>query len=831
MRSNRVSISVFLLLICSAVVPVTAEDFAEKTYSVRLKITSSLPCENIPMDPMIDFTSLIQPPDSIYHQGYPPVAAFGVLNLNTIQVMDSKTGKVVPHALSEHFSYGDKGRVLWLIEDPDHTEYEIRFRNAAKRPPLIPQKYIPMIGVGDTIRYNAGVPRPSTMRYPSRLVDLTGDGKPDLVGALSHVYVPGWPYGCIVSYPRMGSMDKFEFGEMIRVRYGDQIEAGAFKDFRGPYLAADVVDLNRDELPDVLYTTPAETVLRGGAEDIYKYAHIYLNSGSRDDGGMPILLASGRLSLPPAHGSLTHLSEDDGDERWWGPIRAVDLDNDGSLDIVVGQMYKDESSDDDTSHFLKNTNPDGWPMQLAEPVEINSGRRACYYDLDGDGLLDAVGLTKDPKGERIYREDIITWRKNLGGDPPKFGKSEKIQGIDDIRVEFVSAVNNKLERGLLISTLDFFPVFFEQVKNQSGKPYFRRRDAVSNSAVMVTGDQASPYPCDWDGDGDWDLVVGGGHGWPRIIINEGTNLKPAFAEPREILSEGKPIRIFMTNVFPGVTKKFPHDMGYPFPSYIDWNADGLPDLMVPNLTNRVFWYKNIGTRQQPKFGPRQQVTVDEYPETPESLAATTKLLNAGLNPRMDRPLDPNQPFGWRARAGFGDLNGDGLMDMVHADGSTQKNNGDYASGYALFVQYRDSQGKLKLRKDRPVTLPDGSLLKAAVSITTQAFVADWDNDGLLDLICHWGPDNTKCKPVFVRNIGTKTDPKFDYPVDICYWGEPLFNLVKHGPYWAVYDVDKDGSPDLLAGLAYGNYAFYRRASLEMKERPKFVLENVKKLNR
>ena len=108
---------------------------------------------------------------------------------------------------------------------------------------------------------------------------------------------------------------------------------------------------------------------------------------------------------------------------------------------------------------------------------------------------------------------------------------------------------------------------------------------------------------------------------------------------------------------------------------------------------------------------------------------------------------------------------------------------------------------------------------------------DWDRDGLLDLICHWGPANTKCQPMFVRNIGTRTKPRFDHPRPLSLWGQPLYNLMKHGPYWAVHDIDGDGRPDLLAGYAYGNYAFYRRTAMHMPARPTFQIGTARMLDR
>ncbi len=124
---------------------------------------------------------------------------------------------------------------------------------------------------------------------------------------------------------------------------------------------------------------------------------------------------------------------------------------------------------------------------------------------------------------------------------------------------------------------------------------------------MALSDQAWPYLCDWDNDGDLDLLVGGGYGWPRILINEGSNERMAFSESQYILSEGEPIRLTRDKILGG---KNWHNMGYPFPAYTDWDSDGLPDLLLPNETNRIFWYKNIRPPEKPQVGPQLQIICD-----------------------------------------------------------------------------------------------------------------------------------------------------------------------------------------------------------------------------
>jgi len=752
-----------------------AGESAGESASVRLTVTSELPMPRVPMDPSIDFGALIK-----------AAGMAGVLNPNTIRVVNVATGQSVAHAVNEDFAYADSGRIEWVIQDPNHKEYDVRFSTAAVRPPQEPAACIPLIGVGDLLRYNAGEPRPIVMSYLSRLVDLTGDGKPDLVGCWNYAYRPGSPWDGVICYPRVGGDDEFLFGDLVRIRYVENAGSSDFKHLSHTYMFADFADFNGDGRPDLVYAP-------GGADKVY----FYLNSGRRDSGGMPVFVASGSASRPSGSWSS-------------GPCRAVDLNRDGAIDLVVGKTW------------LKNTNAKGWPFVAAPPTEIDAGLEPCFYDIDGDGALDAVCLVNSDDGDLMGTS--LRWRRNLGGDVPKFGPPQPVPGIDAERPNYIGVVDSGTRRGLLVLHEVYQVVsFFEQTRDASGKPAFKRFGrAQSVSAVASLSDQAWPFACDWDGDGDWDLLIGGGYGWPRIVINRGSTQHPALTEPQAILSEGKPIRILRNDILGG---KCWHNMGYPYPTFVDWDGDGLPDLVIPNETNRIFWYKNIGMRQEPRFSPQLQVICDGYPDSPEKRAQSARLANNDKTPNAPYPHEKDEPFFWRTGAAFGDYNGDGLIDLVTLDCLTSK--------CWLFARYRDGQGQLRLRKDRPMKLADGRVIDDSIVARsahwTESFkCVDWDGDGLPDLVYSCaGTETSKGSIYLLRNVGTRTDPVFANPVTLCCFGVPI-KVTAHGPHPYVGDLDGDGKPDLLTCVEWSVYPFYSYPAMQMKQRPTFTLGSVKR---
>lgn len=731
----------------------------------RVPITVVTPAElaNVPCDPLIDFEAL-----SSEH------GLRGEPNLNSIRVIDRKTGQRVPHALGSGFQHGPQGRIEWVMADPRQHEFEIQFSLVPQRVPVVPPSNVPLIGTGDLLRYNAGKPRPIVLAHSARLVDLTGDGRLDLVGCWNYAYRPGEPWNGVVCYPRVGEEGTFHFGDRIQLRY--RAEAGAeLKSFTHTYLAADVADVDRDGHTDLV-------VARRGA----KRAEFYRNTGERDAGGMPIFEPAGSMVVPG-----------------WEACRAVDLDEDGILDLVVDGV------------FVRNQNGEGWPFQPAEAITLDAGRKPGFVDVNGDGRLDAVCLqgaeTAQPNGYRI------AWRMGLGGSLPTFSAEKTLTGIDGDWCTMVGLATDGDRVGLLIQHDVYQSVsLFEQTGMVDDEPRFERRArAESTSAVMSLSDQAWPSTCDWDDDGDLDLLVGGGYGWPRIVINEGTRTEPRFAEPKRILADGEPIR-FVRNEILG-EPDHGHDMGYPYPVFVRWDDDDLPDLICPNETNRIFWFRNVGTQGSPQFSGRRQLLVEGYPESDESRRRSAeRALEATY------PLEKEQPFFWRTAAAFADWNGDGLTDLITHSGDTRQ--------ATLFAQYRDATGTLRLRREKAVLLTDDRPIDDRIvnrrSHWTEGFRAyDWNSDGLMDLIyscagSHAGiQDNGSI--YLLLNRGTRETPVFSAPQTMRCFGEPI-RITNHGPNAWPCDFDGDGQPDLITCVEWSVYPFYSHAALTMPERPKFV---------
>ena len=738
----------------------------------HLQVKSALPQDlgHIPFAPLVDFAALIT-----------RAGVAGRLDPNSIEITNLATGAAVEYGRSEDFAYGDSGRLEWVIEDPAHTEYAIRFEYSAGRPPLEPQAYIPLVGVGDLLHYNAGAPRPLTLSSSMKLVDLSGDGNADLVGCWNYYHRPGAPLGGVVCYPRTGNKGDFTFGELVRLRYVETRGDRELKHFPGTYVHADFVDFDGDGLVDIVFAE------RSSGELIF-----FLNSGARDGGGWPIFVRYPSIPVP-FHNIQS--------------LRAVDVDGDGAVDLVIN------------GHFIRNGNSQNWPFEPQPPVDLGAGELVDFLDVDGDGRLEMIALeVAGVNPDNIHGHSALTWQRQMAGEPLAFGAVRLLKGVSgSSSCSLISAVRDGGRRGVLLQCDAYQKIVFCELTGfAAGEPCFEPgATAASLAAVASWSDQAWPCQCDWNGDGVWDLLIGGGYGWPRLVLNEGSNERPSLREPEPIEAADGIIRVLRDDILHG---NHPHNMGYPYPVLVDWDGDGLKDLLLPNETNRIVWYRNIGTNKEPRFGRREFLEVDGFADSASLRAASGRDGANKALPNYPYPFDKRAPFFWRTGAAFADWNGDGLMDFITHSWDRKA---------TLFVQYFDAQGKRRLRLQGPVRLIDGRPIDDAIvgraQHWTESFRAvDWNGDGRMDLLYNLAATG---EIYLLRNAGTPSEPLFELPRQLHCYGEPIAFTI-HGPHAWAGDFNGDGKPDLLGCTEWSVYPFYAHAALEMDEHPHYQINIV-----
>ena len=156
--------------------------------------------------------------------------------------------------------------------------------------------------------------------------------------------------------------------------------------------------------------------------------------------------------------------------------------------------------------------------------------------------------------------------------------------------------------GLLIGGGDSCVRYWERTgRDAEGLAQFVDRGLMMGHPAQVSsGAFSSPAACDGDGDGDWDLLIGNEMGFVHLCENVGTKERPVF-EP------GKPLKTVDGAVLRIMREDILHDAdserycGQTKVVFADWDRDGLPDLILGNNTNRIFFCKNVGKLHQPQF--------------------------------------------------------------------------------------------------------------------------------------------------------------------------------------------------------------------------------------
>jgi hypothetical protein len=488
----------------------------------------------------------------------------------------------------------------------------------------------------------------------------------------------------------------------------------------------------------------------------------------------------------------------------------ADYDGDGAIDLIVGvgdwtdygwdNAYNDRGEWTNGPlhgyvYLLRNTGTSDAP-QYAEPVKITAAGVPVdvfgmpspnLADFDSDGDLDLVcgefldgftyfenvGSRTEPKyaaGRRLVYEgqplamdlQMIT---PTAVDWDADGHVDLVVGDEDGRVALVR------HTGRVDDGLPEFepPVYFQQ-----------EADGVKFGALVT------PFACDWDDDGDEDLICGNTAGYVGLIENLGGS-PPKWAAPVRLQAAGETIRI---QAGPSGSIQGPAEAkwGYTTLSVADWDHDGRQDILVNSIWGRVVWYRNVGTRQEPKLAVAEPVRV-AWPSAPPKLGWTW------WDPQPGELVTQ-----WRTTPLAIDLNQDTLCDLVMLD----------PEGYLAFYERSKTDSGLRLLPPKRIFRnQDGQPLRlndqqAGRSGRRKFCLADWDGAGTrqqmqsgagsrLDLLVN----GTNVD--FWRNIGTPEMPwrfQNDGPVSD-------HRLAGHTTSPTVADFDRDGVLELVIGAEDG----------------------------
>lgn len=495
--------------------------------------------------------------------------------------------------------------------------------------------------------------------------------------------------------------------------------------------------------------------------------------------------------------------------------RQVDYDGDGDLDIAIAIDDWSEYGWDNAFnekgewtngplhariYWVEQTSPDVY----SQPVALKAGGEdidnfgisgAVFEDFDGDGDLDII------ISEFV---DRLTWIENIGTrQAPEYAKGRfiKINGEVlhlDLEMVVPSAADwdDDGHVDLVVGIEDGRVVFMKNTgkKNKDGI-IFRSPEYLQQEAQHLKfGALVTPYSVDWDDDGDEDLICGNTAGHIGFIENVGNSDFPKWAKPVYLEAGGESIMI-LAGENGSIQGPAERKWGYTTLSVVDWNGDGLNDIVYNSIWGKIEWLENIGKKGRPKLAAAKPVEVEWE----------------GKNPKPAwnwwNPEGKNLVTQWRTTPLGYDWNNDGLMDLIMLD----------HEGYLSFWERYRENGVLKLKPGQRIFTgesargfsdkfenDDNGLLRlntknAGGSGRRKICIVDWDRDGRPDILVNTENVN------FLRNKGEKNGL-----VSLEDMG-PLSKtrLAGHSTSPTIVDWDKNGVPDLLIGAEDGHFYFLK----------------------
>lgn len=548
--------------------------------------------------------------------------------------------------------------------------------------------------------------------------DLNGDGKQDMIIGMTN--------GSIMIYINNGTNTS---PSMTPAAY-----LGAF----GTNTAPELVDLDNDGDLDLLFGNNSA------------YIGYFRNDGNSTNYNFTFVTSQ---YLPESkcivQGSCGYT---------YGDPHAIDIDNDGDLDLVI-------STNSNMLVLWRNTGSASGPIWTYVDRLVGddgSNWRGDFADINSDGTYDFIGGRSDgtsyfyrntgtpssPAFDYVYAGDLGNkWIPNVGSGrtAPTFvdldGDGRKDLVVGNTSGYFLWYKNNG---------------FYSGVQRFNNPTWIR--STIPSNQLLDYINVKSPSLGDLDNDGDIDILLGVRHGWATYgadaqrgeilyIRNDGTPSSPSFTYVGEIFT-------FTTN--DALTY-------YPRPGLYDIDGDGDLDIAAGTYDGRVQYVINTGT--------------------PTSYAF--KRVYAGSLGQNWLKTD----VGDLASAALADVNNDSTVELFVGN----------TIGYIYQFNNSGIYPTAVSRSENPAWIWNSTSYAGASALYQVPQLVDADSDGDYDLVVGESGGGV----YFFNNTGTNATAA---------WASAV-NWLDVGDYSApaMTDLNGDGKMDLFVGDALGNTKYYTNA--------------------